>query len=59
MTEKKIELHIASGRINNKVVLEMSDESAQWLAEELEAPTTEWKIKRGELAALLRRTSCQ
>lgn len=58
MTTTKVELHIACGRLGNKIILEMDDQSAMWLVQELEAPTAEWKIKRGELAMLLRR-ACQ
>lgn len=54
MTDK-VELRIGCGRVGNKIILEMDDVSAGWLIQELEAPTTEWKTKRGELAALLRR----
>jgi hypothetical protein len=52
------ELEIAVGRLGNKIILEMNTPSAAWLIQELEAPTSEWKEKRGELAGLLRR-ACQ
>jgi len=62
MTEKIkgeiAELNIAVGLLGNKIILEMNAASAAWLIQELEAPTTEWKGKRGELAVLLRR-ACQ
>jgi hypothetical protein len=56
------ELHISSGRIGDKIILLMNDSCAAWLVDELEAPTAEWKGKRGELAGLLRlrlRRACQ